>query len=85
MISGYYQDKSILITGTTGFVGKVILEKILRTFPDVRAIYISIKVRKINLTEILYFKSRPKMGQVVKYMTATKRRLKTLRSSTLSR
>jgi fatty acyl-CoA reductase len=44
MISGYYREKSILITGTTGFVGKVILEKILRTFPNIKAIYISIKV-----------------------------------------
>jgi fatty acyl-CoA reductase len=33
MISDYYTGKSILVTGTTGFVGKVILEKLLRTFP----------------------------------------------------
>ena len=46
MIRHYYKDKSILITGTTGFVGKVVLEKILRTFEDVKMIYISIRVPK---------------------------------------
>jgi fatty acyl-CoA reductase len=33
MISNYYTGKSILLTGTTGFVGKVMLEKVIRTFP----------------------------------------------------
>jgi alcohol-forming fatty acyl-CoA reductase len=43
MFTEYYKGKSILITGTTGFVGKVILEKVLRTFPVIDTIYISIK------------------------------------------
>jgi FlaA1/EpsC-like NDP-sugar epimerase len=35
MIKDYYEKKCILITGATGFLGKVILEKVLRTFPNV--------------------------------------------------
>ena len=31
----YYKGKIIMITGTSGFLGKVILEKVLRTIPDV--------------------------------------------------
>jgi len=42
MLKSYYEGKSILLTGTTGFVGKVVLEKILRTFPEVAKVYISI-------------------------------------------
>ena len=43
MFTEFYKGKSILITGTTGFVGKVVLEKLLRTFPEIDTIYISIK------------------------------------------
>lgn len=35
--------RSILITGTTGFVGKVLLEKIIREIPDIGAIYLLIR------------------------------------------
>lgn len=31
----FYRGKNIFITGCTGFVAKVILEKLLRTCPDV--------------------------------------------------
>lgn len=40
MIAAFYEGKSILITGATGFLGKVLLEKLLRTSPDLRVIYI---------------------------------------------
>ena len=42
MLTSFYEGKSILLTGSTGFVGKVVLEKILRTFPTVKTVYISI-------------------------------------------
>jgi len=38
--------KSVLITGTTGFVGKVVLEKLLRTVPDIGQIYLLIRGNK---------------------------------------
>ena len=37
------RGKSIFITGTTGFVGKVLVEKILRDVPDVGRIYLLIR------------------------------------------
>lgn len=42
-IKGYYKDKTIFITGTTGFVGKVVLEKILRTLCDYKKIFIMVR------------------------------------------
>ncbi|KAM3137875.1 hypothetical protein pb186bvf_009956 [Paramecium bursaria] len=41
----YFQDKSILITGTTGFVGKVLLEKVLRVLQPQR-VYLLIRTKK---------------------------------------
>lgn len=41
-----YSGKSIFITGTTGFVGKVILEKYLRCLPFVKHIYLLIRGNK---------------------------------------
>lgn len=45
-ISDFYRGKTILCTGCTGFVGKVYLEKILRTLPDVRRIYVLVRPKK---------------------------------------
>ena len=38
----FYQGKTILLTGATGFLGKVILEKICRSLPVVKTIYLSV-------------------------------------------
>ncbi len=38
--------KKVLITGTTGFLGKVVLEKLIRTVPDIGAIYLLIRGNK---------------------------------------
>ena len=54
MIADFYKDKTILLTGCTGFLGKffslitlfckgkVVLEKILRSLPVVKTIYLAI-------------------------------------------
>ncbi len=34
------RGKRILITGATGFLGKVVLEKLIRTVPDIEAVYL---------------------------------------------
>ncbi|EFA75040.1 hypothetical protein PPL_11725 [Heterostelium album PN500] len=43
VIPQFFAGKSILITGCTGFVGKVLLEKIVRDLPDVVSVYIVIR------------------------------------------
>lgn len=36
----WYAGKTLFVTGATGFMGKVLLEKLLRSCPDIRCIYI---------------------------------------------
>lgn len=38
-IPEYYEGKNVLLTGATGFMGKVLLEKLLRSCPKVKAVY----------------------------------------------
>lgn len=42
-IAAFYGGKSILITGATGFLGKVLMEKLFRTSPDLKVIYILVR------------------------------------------
>jgi fatty acyl-CoA reductase len=42
-ISELFANKTILITGGTGFLGKVLIEKLLRLCPEVKKIYILIR------------------------------------------
>lgn len=42
-ISEWYAGKNVLITGATGFMGKVMVEKLLRSCPEVNAIYILVR------------------------------------------
>lgn len=42
----FYRDKSILLTGATGFMGKVLLEKILRSLSNFKAIYVMVRAKK---------------------------------------
>jgi len=46
MISSFYRDKVLFITGTTGFVGKVVLEKIMRCCPDFKKIYVLVRPKR---------------------------------------
>jgi 1-acyl-sn-glycerol-3-phosphate acyltransferase len=41
-----YNGRSVFLTGATGFVGKVILEKILRSVPDVKRVFLLVRPRK---------------------------------------
>lgn len=43
MIAAFYGGKSILITGATGFLGKVLMEKLFRTSPDLKVIYVLVR------------------------------------------
>ncbi|WP_372748442.1 SDR family oxidoreductase, partial [Litorivivens sp.] len=42
--------KHVLITGTTGFLGKVVLEKLLRDLPTIGGIYLLIRGNRANPT-----------------------------------
>ncbi|XP_029168978.1 fatty acyl-CoA reductase 1-like [Nylanderia fulva] len=53
-IPAFYAGQSILLTGATGFLGKVYFEKILRCCPDVRKIFILMRPKKgLNINERL--------------------------------
>lgn len=45
-IKDFYRGKNILVTGGTGFMGKVLLEKLLYSVPDVGNIYVLMRPKK---------------------------------------
>ncbi|XP_011859322.1 PREDICTED: putative fatty acyl-CoA reductase CG5065 [Vollenhovia emeryi] len=45
-IPAFYAGRCIFITGGTGFMGKVLIEKILRSCPDVANIFVLIRPKK---------------------------------------
>lgn len=45
-MQNFYSGKSIFLTGATGFMGKVISEKLMRTCLDIKAIYMLIRPKK---------------------------------------
>ncbi|XP_061399413.1 fatty acyl-CoA reductase wat-like [Musca vetustissima] len=45
-IAKYYAGQEILITGGSGFIGKVLIEKILRSLPDIGKVYILLRSKK---------------------------------------
>lgn len=57
-VTGFYDGSVCLITGGTGFLGKVLVEKLLRTF-SIRKIYLLIRSKNgLTATDRLqeYFK-----------------------------
>jgi|SRR5580765_1188180 len=50
----FYTGQSIFLTGVTGFLGKVYIEKILRSCPDVQEIFLLMRSKKgLSLNERL--------------------------------
>ena len=48
-VKGFYRGKRILITGCTGFMAKVMMEKLISSIPDVGKFYLLIRPKK-NMT-----------------------------------
>jgi len=47
-IPEFYAGKELFVTGFTGFMGKVLIEKLLRSCPDIKAIYVLLRPKKGN-------------------------------------
>lgn len=45
-ISDFYAEKTIFITGATGFLGKIVIEKLLRACPLVKKIFLLTRSRR---------------------------------------
>lgn len=48
-VRGFYKGKNVLLSGCTGFVGKVILEKLFRSCPDINKLYIMVRPKRNKL------------------------------------
>ena len=48
-----FADKEVLVTGATGLVGKVLLEKILRDLPDVRLVHVLIRSKVMRSGKVV--------------------------------
>lgn len=47
-IEKFYADKSVFLTGGTGFLGKILIEKLLRSCPRLKKIYVLIRPNAAN-------------------------------------
>ncbi|XP_044260289.1 fatty acyl-CoA reductase wat-like [Tribolium madens] len=45
-IADFYKEKNVFVTGATGFLGKLLVEKLLRACPDLGTIYILVRPKK---------------------------------------
>lgn len=45
-VQEFYRDATIFLTGGTGFMGKMIIEKLSRTCPNIKHIYLLIRNKK---------------------------------------
>jgi len=49
-ISKFYSGRSVFVTGGSGFVGKQIVEKLMRSCPDIECIYLLMRPKRGHVT-----------------------------------
>lgn len=45
-IANWYSNQTLFITGSTGFMGKVLVEKLLRECPDIKACFLLMRTKR---------------------------------------
>lgn len=45
-IKSFYAHSTVFVTGGTGYLGKVLIEKLLRSCPDINCIYVLMRSKK---------------------------------------
>lgn len=50
-IPDFYSDQEIFVTGGSGFMGKVLIEKLLRSCPGIKTIYVLLRPKKGKLVQ----------------------------------
>lgn len=45
-VRDFYAGKCVALTGVTGFVGKVLLESLLRSSPELKTVYVIVRGKK---------------------------------------
>lgn len=45
-IANWYRDQIVFVTGSTGFMGKVLVEKLLRDCPDIKTCFLLMRTKR---------------------------------------
>jgi fatty acyl-CoA reductase len=45
-VAEYYEGKNVFITGGTGFIGKVLIEKLLRSCPKINKVFLLVRPKR---------------------------------------
>ena len=49
-ILDFYSNKNVFITGVTGYLGKVVLEKIIRSITNIGIVYVLIRPKSVSFS-----------------------------------